>query len=215
MTGPAQVFDDGFAGTLSPGSRPALLVVDLMRAYFDEASPLCLPSAEGLSQAAEVLASARAAGIPVVHTRVRYGEDGLDGGIFLQKVPALRHLIGDGPMGEPMPVVAPRPHEAVVVKQFASSFFGTSLASLLQSQRVDTVVVVGASTSGCVRATAVDALQHGFIPLVVRDASLDRTRAVHDASLYDLQAKYAEVVDLETALAYLATVAANPPLGHA
>jgi maleamate amidohydrolase len=219
VTGPAHGiddgFDDGFAGTLTPGSRPALLVVDLMRAYFDEASPLCLPSADGLSQAAEVLAAARSAGILVVHTRVRYGEDGLDGGIFLQKVPALRHLVGDSPMGEPMPAVAPRPHEAVVVKQYASSFFGTSLASLLQSQRVDTVVVVGASTSGCVRATAVDALQHGFIPLVVRDASLDRDRAVHEASLYDLQAKYAEVVDLSTALAYFASLTAEAPIGPA
>ncbi|HET7799096.1 MAG TPA: isochorismatase family protein [Humibacillus xanthopallidus] len=211
MTGPAQTFDDGFAGTLSPGSRPALLVVDLMRAYFDERSPLCLPSTEGLAEAAEVLEAARSAGILVVHTRVRYGEDGLDGGIFLQKVPALRHLVGDGPMGESMPVVAARPHEPVVVKQYASSFFGTALASLLQSQQVDTVVIVGASTSGCVRATAVDALQHGFIPLVVRDAALDRDRAVHEASLYDLQAKYAEVVDLATALAYLATFTTDPP----
>jgi maleamate amidohydrolase len=200
-----RAFDDGFAGTLTPGPRPALLVVDLMRAYFDQASPLCLPSEQGLTEAAEVLAAARGAGIPVVHTKVRYGEDGLDGGIFLQKVPALRHLVGDSPLGELMPAVAPRPHEAVIVKQYASSFFGTSLASMLQAQRVDTVVIVGTSTSGCVRATAVDALQHGFVPVVVREASLDRDPAVHSASLYDLQAKYAEVVDLATALDYLAS----------
>lgn len=130
-------FDDGFAGTLTPGPRPALLVVDLMRAYFDEASPLCLPSDKGLQEAATVLAAARSAGIPVVHSRVSYGEDGLDGGIFLTKVPALRQLVGDAPMGQLMPEVAPQPHEAVVVKQYASSFFGTSLASMLQAQRVD------------------------------------------------------------------------------
>lgn len=206
MSGHEQ-FDDGFAGTLTPGPRPALLVVDLMRAYFDEASPLCLPSDKGLQEAATVLAAARRARIPVVHSRVSYGEDGLDGGIFLSKVPALRQLVGDAPMGELMPQVAPQPHEAVVVKQYASSFFGTSLAPMLQAQRVDTVVIVGTSTSGCVRATAVDALQHGFVPLVVEEASLDRDEAVHRASLYDLQAKYAEVVSLQVALDYLGGLA--------
>jgi maleamate amidohydrolase len=208
VTADEQQFADGFAGTLTPGPRPALLVVDLMRAYFDQASPLCLPSDRGLAEAATVLAAARRAAVPVVHSVVRYGEGGLDGGIFLQKLPALRQLIGDSPMGQPMPAVAPLPHEAVVIKQYASAFFGTSLASMLQAQRVDTVVIVGTSTSGCVRATAVDALQHGFVPLVVQDASLDRDESVHRATLYDLQAKYAEVVTLQEVLDYLST------LGH-
>ena len=102
-----------------------------------------------------------------------------------------------------MPEVAPVEGELVIIKQYASAFFGTSLASTLVARGIDTVVLVGVSTSGCIRATAVDAVQHGFIPLVVRDAVGDRTSQTHDANLFDLQAKYAEVVDERTAVAYL------------
>lgn len=197
-------FAEGFAGSLTPGRRPAVLAVDMMRAYFEPGSPFCLPEEACLDAAGEVLATAREAGVPVVHTLVRFGPGGVDGGVFLQKVPALRLLIGDSLLGRLMPQVAPLPGETVVVKQYASAFFGTSLASTLQSLQVDTVVILGVSTSGCIRATAVDALQHGFVPLVVREAVGDREPAVHEASLYDLQAKYAEVVPLADATAYLA-----------
>jgi nicotinamidase-related amidase len=142
--------------------------------------------------------------VPVIHTRVVYGPGGVDGGVFVRKVTALSNLVGEGPMSQLMPEVAPLPDELVIVKQYASAFFGTSLASTLRAQGVDTVVVVGVSTSGCVRATAVDAIQHGFIPLVVRDAVGDRDDGPHQANLYDLQAKYAEVIDETTALSYLA-----------
>ncbi|HEU0040771.1 MAG TPA: isochorismatase family protein [Jiangellaceae bacterium] len=199
----ADGFDDGFAGTLRPGRRPVVLAVDLMRAYFDPASPLCLPSVACLESAGRVVAAARDCGVPVVHTRVVYGPDGVDGGLFIRKVPALRQLVGGGPMSELMPEVTPASSELVLVKQYASAFFGTSLASTLRALGVDTVVVVGVSTSGCVRASAVDALQHGFVPVVVRDAVGDRDVSPHEASLYDLQAKYAEVVDEKTALVYL------------
>ncbi|USQ81521.1 isochorismatase family protein [Ornithinimicrobium faecis] len=196
-------FADGFAGSLTPGARPAVLVVDMMRAYFEPESPFCLPDDGCVQAASEVLVAARAAGVPVLHTLVRYGPDGVDGGVFVRKVPALRLLIGESELGQPMPAVAPLPGEPVVIKQYASAFFGTSLASTLQSLRVDTVVILGVSTSGCIRATAVDALQHGFVPLVVREAVGDREPAVHDASLYDLQAKYAEVISLTDTTAYL------------
>jgi len=176
----------------------------MMRAYFDPASALCLPSNECLHAAARVLARAREHGVPVVHTRVRYAADGADGGVFFRKVPALRDLVGDGPMGELVPQVAPSGDELVVVKQYASAFFGTSLASTLHAWGVDTVVVVGVSTSGCIRASAVDAVQHGFVPLVVSDAVGDREPGPHHANLHDLATKYAEVVDEATALAYLA-----------
>ena len=203
---PARDFAEGFAGDLTPGIRPVVLVVDMMRAYYDEDSPFCLPSDDSVVAAGQVVEAARSAGVPVLHTVVRYGPGGLDGGVFLRKVPALRLLIGDTVLGQPMPQVAPLPSEPVVVKQYASAFFGTTLASTLQSLGVDTVVIVGVSTSGCVRASAVDALQHGFVPLVVREAVGDREPAVHDASLYDLQAKYAEVVSLADAVAYLGEV---------
>jgi maleamate amidohydrolase len=196
-------FDGGFAGTLRPGRRPVVLAIDLMRAYFEPASPLCLPSRDCLESSARVLAAARSNDVPVLHTRVEFAPDGSDGGVFVQKVPALEHLFGGGPMSELMPEVAPVEGELVITKQYASAFFGTSLASTLVARGVDTVVLVGVSTSGCIRATGVDAVQHGFVPLVVRDAVGDRTAQTHAANLFDLQAKYAEVVDESTAVAYL------------
>ena len=196
-------FDAGFDGTLRPGRRPAVLAIDMMRAYFEQASPLCLPSRDCLASGARVLSAARASGVPVIHTRVQFAPDGSDGGVFVRKVRALEQLYGGGPLSELMPEVAPVEGELVITKQYASAFFGTSLASTLVARGIDTVVLVGVSTSGCIRATGVDAVQHGFIPLVVRDAVGDRTSQTHDANLFDLQAKYAEVVDERTAVAYL------------
>lgn len=201
MTG----FAEGFDGALVPGSTPAVLSVDLMRAYFEPQSPMCLPAKEFLDMAAAVIAAARAGDVPVLHTRVSYGPDGADGGVFFRKIPALRLLIGDSELGTIMPEVAPEDGEAVLVKQYASAFFGTDLAEQLQARGVDTLVIVGTSTSGCIRATAVDAVQHGFIPIVVADAVGDRDDAVHNASLYDLQAKYAEVWDGAGVMEYLRT----------
>jgi maleamate amidohydrolase len=126
--------------------------------------------------------------------------------VFFRKLGALRELVGDAPGGQLMPEVAPRPGEPVVVKQYASGFFGTTLASTLIAWGVDTTVIAGVSTSGCVRATAVDACQHGFVPLVVRDAVGDRAPGPHQANLYDLQAKYAEVIDEPAAVRYLESV---------
>jgi maleamate amidohydrolase len=196
--------EEGFGGQLAPGARPAVLAIDLMRAYFDPVSPLCLPSSVCLDAAARVIGTARAHGVPMVHTRVAYGPDGVDGGVFVRKVPALRQLFdGGGKLGELMPEVAPTAAELVLVKQYASAFFGTSLASTLLAQGIDTVVLVGVSTSGCIRATAVDAIQHGFVPLVVREAVGDRASGPHEANLFDLQAKYAEVVSEAAAVSYL------------
>ena len=196
-------FDDGFDGTLRPGRRPAVLAIDMMRAYFEQASPLCLPSRDCLASGARVLSAARASGVPVIHTRVQFAPDGSDGGVFVRKVRALEQLYGGGPLSELMPEVAPVEGELVITKQYASAFFGTSLASTLVARGIDTVVLVGVSTSGCIRATGVDAVQHGFIPLVVRDAVGDRTPQAHDANLFDLQAKYAEVVDEDSVVSWL------------
>jgi maleamate amidohydrolase len=193
----------GFGRRLVPGRRPALLLVDLVGAYFTPGSELDLGDDACVRSAARLLAAARTAGVCVVHTRVVFGADGLDGGLFYRKIAALRHLVGDSAMSRPLQEVAPRPGEVVVVKQYASAFFATSLASTLTSRGIDTVVIAGVSTSGCVRATAVDACQHGFVPLVVREAVADRDPAPHEASLFDLQAKYAEVVEEEAAVSYL------------
>lgn len=198
---PALPFGDRRA--LPFGDRPALVLIDLMRAYFQPGAELYMGSRTCLDSAARLLDTARGAGIPVIHTRVAFGPDGLDGGLFFRKLAPLRHLVGGGPLGELMPEVAPAAGETVIVKQYASAFFGTSLASMLTALRVDTLVIAGVSTSGCVRASTVDAIQHGFVPIVVRQAVGDRDPAPHEANLYDIQAKYGEVWDEEAVLSRL------------
>jgi maleamate amidohydrolase len=183
-----------FGGTLGWGARPAVLVIDMMRAYFTAGSPFDLRSRAAVDGCAALLAAARGAGVPVVHTRVRYAADLTDGGLFVRKVPGLAVLAeGAGELGEFVPELAPAPGEVVVVKQYASGFFGTSLAATLTARGIDTTIIAGVSTSGCVRATATDAMQHGFRPIVAADACGDRTAAIHDANLADLAAKYADV----------------------
>ncbi len=194
-----------FGGRIGWGRRPALVLVDLMRAYFTAGSPLDLGSTAALETAAVLLEAARLQKVPVVHTAVRYRSGATDAGHFVLKVPALALLAddADGDLREFMPQVAPHPGEVVIVKQYASAFFGTSLASTLRAMDVDTVVMAGVSTSGCIRASATDALQHGFRPMVVLDACADRTTDLHDSNLRDLQAKYADVIDSAEALLHL------------
>ena len=185
----------GFSGRLSWGRRPAFLIVDFCMAYLDPASPLYAGVEAARDSAARLLSAARAARLPVLHSEVRFVPGGADGGVFYRKVPALKAFDAGSPLARPPAVLAPRADEIVVVKQYASAFFGTSLASTLTSLGVDSLVIAGVSTSGCVRATAVDACQHGFAPFVCRDAVGDRDQRPHEANLFDLQAKYAEVVD--------------------
>ena len=198
----------GFGRGLEPGVRPALVVVDFVRAYLVPGSPLYAGAEPARAAAAELLAAARAAGIPVIHTNVRYQPGGRDGGVFYRKVPALACFqTGAHPeLAAFAEGLEPAPGETVITKQYASAFFGTPLSSLLASSGVDTLLIAGVSTSGCIRATAVDACQHGYVPLVVREAVGDRHPAPHEASLFDLQAKYAELVTLASARAYLAAL---------
>lgn len=195
----------GFGGRLGFGSHPALAVIDFARAYLEESSPLYAGVEEALASCGRVLAAARRADIPVVFTRIEYQCDGADGGVFYRKVAALRCFDRGNRLAEMAPELETRPDDIIVTKQYASAFFGTSLASTLTSLGVDTLIVTGVSTSGCVRATALDACQHGFVPAVVRQAVGDRSRAVHEANLFDLDAKYADVVDETEVLAYLAS----------
>jgi maleamate amidohydrolase len=134
---------------------------------------------------------------------VRYTSGLADGGLFVRKVPALAAFAEDADGGWGELVLEPAAGEPVIAKQYASAFFGTSLAATLHTAGIDTLVVAGVSTSGCIRATATDALNHGFRPQVVRDACADRTPELHDQNLRDLDAKYADVVDLDEALAHL------------
>ncbi|WP_431727187.1 isochorismatase family protein [Verrucosispora sp. TAA-831] len=195
----------GFGGDLGHGTRRALLLVDLVRAYLDPASPLYAgdENPPALRASVDLLAAARRHGTPVIHTRVELAPGGIDGGLFTRKVPALRVFERGSELAAAPPVLAPAADEAVVTKQYASAFFGTSLASTLRVLGVDALLIAGASTSGCVRASAVDALQHGFVPLVVADACLDRDPRPHQAALFDLDAKYAQVLTLDEATTLL------------
>lgn len=196
----------GFGKTLAPGRRPALLVIDFVRAYLVPTSPLYAGVEQARTDCERLLKAARAADIPVIHTNVVYQTGGRDGGVFFRKIPALRCFeAGAHPdLAAFAEGLEPIAGETVISKQYASAFFGTSLASTLTALGVDTVLIAGLSTSGCIRASAVDCCQHGFIPIVVREAVGDRAAGPHDANLFDLQAKYAEVVGLEDVLPYLA-----------
>lgn len=191
------------------GRRPALIVVDINNGFTDPASPLVCELEETVEAIRKLLDAMRRAGLPVVYTTVSYGEgDRVAAKAFIDKVPALLTLEAGSRWVEIDERIAPRPGEAVLNKLFASAFWGTPLASLLASQGCDSVIVTGASTSGCVRATVVDALQHGYRPIVPREAVGDRNPAAHEANLYDVDLKYGDVVSLEECLAALEELAA-------
>ena len=193
-----------FEGRLQPGTRPALLIVDVVAAYLTEGSPLFMASAAAaLASNARLARAARAAGVPVVFTNVSYKPDGSDGGVFYRKAPVLKAFVEGSPLGAFPPGLTPGPGDRVFTKQYPSAFFGTGLAEALHAEGVDTVIVTGYSTSGCVRASALDAMQYGFVPLVVREACADRHDGPHEANLFDLQAKYAEVISEAEALAVI------------
>ena len=200
----------GFAGHLPFGRRPALLIVDVVQAYLDPASPLyAAPFEAALASNRRLVDVARAAGLPIVFTAVAYDADGLSGGLFFRKVSALRCFLPGSPFAAFPPSLQPAAADVVVVKQYASAFFGTSLAAMLTASGIDTLLITGFSTSGCVRATALDALQNGFVPYVVSSACGDRDVRPQEANLFDLQAKYAEVVDEAEALRLMRQASAS------
>jgi maleamate amidohydrolase len=195
-----------FDGHLPFGKRPALLIVDFVKAYLEKDSPLYAGAEDALASNERLLAAARAAGIPVLFTKVVYAPGGKDGGVFFRKVPSLKLFEQGSPLGAFPDSLQPCDGELVISKKYASSFFGTHLAATLTAQGIDTLLITGLSTSGCVRATALDACQHGFLPFVVREACGDRHPGPHEANLFDLQAKYAEVISEAQAIAQLAAL---------
>lgn len=191
-----------FGGPQRRGSRPCLVVVDLSHGFTDPASPLACDAELALATVAELLAVAREHDVPRVFTRIEYDDAGLEiAAPFLEKLPALGALRPGTEWAAIDDRIAPQAGEPVLAKLFASAFWGTPLASLLTAHACDSVVVTGASTSGCVRATVVDAMQHGMRVIVPRDGVADRAAAPHEAALFDIQAKYGEVVDTADALA--------------
>lgn len=200
---------DGFHGRAGFGSRPALVVIDVNVGFTSPESPLVCDLEEVVAAIRTLLGEARQAGIPVVFTTVSYTEgDKRTAAAFLDKIPALLTLEAGSPWVEIDPRIAPREDEPVLNKLFASAFFGTALSSLLAANGCDSLIVTGASTSGCVRATVVDAIQHGYRPIVPREAVGDRNPDAHAANLYDIDTKYGDVVSLAEVVEHLEEIGA-------
>jgi maleamate amidohydrolase len=199
-------YKKAYDNRLGFGQHPALILVDFVQAYFDPDCALYAGVEDVLASALRIRELARAAGIPVIYTNVVYEEGGADGGVFFKKAPVLENFIAGNPMGAWPSGLQPADDEIVISKQYPSAFFGTSLGATLQDMDVDTLIITGVTTSGCIRATCVDALSNGFIPIVVADACGDRHEAPHEANLFDMNAKYADVVSESETIDYLQQV---------
>lgn len=186
------------------GTRPALILIDFCQAYFEPGCDLFADVDDAIESALRVRTAARAAGVPVILTNVVYHPSAIDGGRFFEKAAPLKNFLKGSAMGAFGPGLVPHDDELVVSKQYPSAFFGTSLASTLTSLGIDSVLLTGLTTSGCVRATCIDAMSHGFRTAVVAEACGDRHKAPHEANLFDMNAKYADVVSEAEVLAFLA-----------
>jgi maleamate amidohydrolase len=202
----------GFGLRLGFGERPALVVIDMMNAFTDATMPLGANQDREVEEIRKLLAAAREVGIPIFYTVVYYEEQDLrDAGIwYLKQRKGMETLKAGTPAVELDGRLDRRADEAVILKKYASAFFGTDLISRLNSRRVDTLLITGCTTSGCVRATAVDAVQLGIRPVVIREAVADRAEPAHRQSLFDLQQKYADVVSVDEVLGYLKTLRRQP-----
>ncbi len=198
----------GFANRVGFGAHPALLIVDFIKGFSDLASPLAANLDKEIAATKKVLNAARRLKLPIAFTTVEYDAGFRDAGVFIKKVPSLAVLKKGSAWVEVDDRLKPRANEHVLVKKYASAFFGTSLASTLTAAGVDTLLIAGCTTSGCVRASAVDGCQHGFRTIVIEECVGDRAQGPHVANLFDINAKYGDVVSLAETLAHLKTVAA-------
>jgi maleamate amidohydrolase len=193
--------------SITMGSRPAVLVVDFSCGFTDPECALGSDLTPQVEATRRLLDVAREKGLPVIFTTIGFEPSLKDGGLWLQKVPSLGDLQLGGHWVEIDPRLAPGSDETVIVKKGASAFFGTNLAAILISQGIDSIILCGATTSGCIRGTAIDLLQHGFPTLVPRECVGDRAQAPHEANLFDIQAKYGDVIELADALDYVRVTA--------
>jgi maleamate amidohydrolase len=192
-----------FGGAVGIGARPALCIVDFVNGFTDPGIFGGGNITQAVARTVGLLAAARRAGLPVAFSRVVYAKDGSDAGVFTRKVPALAKLTEDAPDGQIVDMLRPLPNETILRKTQPSAFFGTSYAEQLRQQGVDTVIVTGCTTSGCVRATVVDSMSHDFRTIVARDCVGDRSLAAHDANLFDMEQKYADVMESGAIIASL------------
>jgi nicotinamidase-related amidase len=198
----------GFGAEVERGRRPALVVVDLSRGFTEPAFPTGSDLSSEVAATRRLLDVARDRGLPLFFTTIAYEPGDETRLAWLRKAPGLAVLATGSELVEIDPRLEPGEAEPILVKQGASAFFGTDLAERLRGVGADTVVICGATTSGCVRASVVDAVQHGFPTLVVREAVGDRAQEPHDANLFDIEAKYGDVISLEDAVGYLSATTA-------
>jgi maleamate amidohydrolase len=201
MESKEQVYErQGFGATMSTRPPYGLLIVDLVNGFADPEVFGGGNIPQAIANTVPLLAHARERGWPVAHTRIVFADDDADANVFTLKVPGMLTLKEHDPGSAIVPELAPRAGELVVRKTVPSAFFGTGLAAWLAQRGVQTLLVAGAVTSGCVRASVVDAMQYGFRPLVVADCVGDRALGPHEANLFDMEQKYATVMTREQAM---------------
>lgn len=197
----------GFGGRVGFGERPALLVIDVAHVWLDPNTQLGSSQEAMLDNVLKVLARARQADIPIVFTTMGYSPNMRDAGKnYVKKLPHARSQVRDAPQTQVHPALERRPSELLIVKPRASAFFGTNLLSFLIGQTVDTVIVVGVSTSGCIRGTCESAFNYDFRVIVPQEAVGDRSQSAHEANLFDIDNRYADVVPVNDVLSYLASL---------
>ncbi len=194
-------------GRVGFGDRAAVLVVDFQRCFVDPSVPGGGDFSDAIAATARLLEAARHNGLPVLYTVTGYEDPSRDAGRFFQKCPTLEHARLGSDMIELDERLGRLPDEPVVVKRYASAFFGTTVSSDLTFAAVDTVILTGCTTSGCVRASAIDAMQHGFRTILPRQCVADIAAEPHEANLFDIDAKYGDVVDLDIVLTTLPALA--------
>jgi len=199
-------YKDVYDNKIGFGKNPAMLLIDFVQAYFDTSCPLYAGVEDNLASALRIREEARCAEIPIIYTNVVYHENMVDAGVFHKKVKVLENFRRGSPMGAWPNGLEIAQGETVISKQYPSAFFGTSLSSTLTSMQIDSIIITGLTTSGCVRASCVDAVSHGFIPIVVAEACGDRDEAPHQANLFDMNAKYADVVSETEIIDYIKTL---------
>ncbi len=185
----------GFGKLLGFGQKPGLIVVDLINGFTNPSMPMGSELTGQIERTNKLLNTMHEMNLPIFFTTISYDDDSLaDSGIWFQKMEGLKTLKTGTEAVDVDPRLDYRPGDGLIVKKYASAFFGTDLIARLNANNIDTVIIVGCTTCGCIRATAVDALQLGYRPIVVEDAVGDRSQASHEQSLFDLRQKYADVL---------------------
>ena len=195
----------GLGNRLGFGKSPALVVVDMQIGFtVPEKSPLAGNLDKELVIINRLIEIARQKGVPIIFTAIGFEpKHQVDGGLWVEKAPTLRHLKRGSELVEIDPRLKRNSEDIVVIKQYASSFFGTHLAPTLTALRIDTLIVTGCTTSGCIRATVIDAISNGFRPIIPIEGVGDRAQEPHEANLFDMGSKYGDVVPIEEVVDYL------------